>query len=71
MMAELAKTFMLLGVVLFFLGGALTLLGKVPGLGRLPGDMVIQRGNITVYFPLGTSVALSLLLSLLFWLFRR
>ena len=71
MMAELAKMLMILGVVLFLLGGAFTLLGKVTGLGRLPGDIIIQRGGLTVYLPLGASLVLSLVLSLSFWLFRR
>ncbi|MDP6483343.1 MAG: DUF2905 domain-containing protein [Nitrospinota bacterium] len=58
------------GAVLFALGGLLTLDGKIPWLGRLPGDIHIKRENFQIYFPLGTglvlSVVLSLLLSLLF-----
>ena len=41
------------------------------GLGRLPGDIVVERPNFRFYFPLATSILLSALLSLLFWLFRR
>lgn len=41
------------------------------GLGRLPGDILIERGNTRFYFPLTTSILASLLLSLLLWLFRR
>ena len=53
------------------LGLLLTLAEKVSGLGRLPGDMVWRRGSFTFYFPLATCVILSLVLSLLFRLFRR
>ena len=45
-------------------------LGKL-GLGRLPGDIVVERENSRFYFPLMTSIIVSLVLSLLFWLFRR
>ena len=41
------------------------------GLGRLPGDIVVERENSRFYFPLMTSLIVSLVLSLLFWLFRR
>ncbi len=41
------------------------------GLGRLPGDIVIHRGNTTFYFPIVTCLIISVVLSLLFWIFRR
>jgi len=68
---------MLLGVglVMVLLGGILLLVssfaGKVPWLGRLPGDIYIERGSWRFYFPLGTSILLSVVLSLLVWLFSR
>lgn len=66
----IGKALMILGVVLFALGGLLALGGKIPWLGHLPGDIHIKRENFQIYFPLGTglvlSVVLSLLLSLLF-----
>ncbi len=70
-MAELGKTLIVLGGVLVVVGVLLTLGGKLPWLGRLPGDIVIQRDNFTFYFPLATSILLSVVLSLLFMLFRR
>jgi len=70
-MAELGKTFIMLGVVLAVVGVLLLLGGKLPWLGRLPGDIFIQRDNFTFYFPLATSILISVLLSLLFLLFRR
>jgi hypothetical protein len=60
----------ILGIVLLLLGLTWPLLGKLP-LGRLPGDIVIDRPNLRVFFPLTTSIIVSILLSLIFWLFRR
>jgi hypothetical protein len=70
-MTGLGKALMLLGAVMFVLGGLLALSAKLPWLGRLPGDIVIERGNFRFYFPLATCVLLSLLLSALFWFLRR
>jgi len=69
-MRDLGRTLILLGGILLLLGIALTAFGGL-GLGRLPGDFVYRRGNFTFYFPLMTSILLSLLLALLLWLFRR
>jgi len=60
-----------LGVIVIAVGGLLLLSGKVPWLGRLPGDLLIQKKNFTFYFPLATSLLLSLLLTLIFWLLRH
>ncbi|MBI3247350.1 MAG: DUF2905 domain-containing protein [Deltaproteobacteria bacterium] len=70
-MAELGKTLVLLGSVLVLVGAALVFGGKLPWLGRLPGDIMIQRDNFTFYFPLVSSLIVSLVLSLLFLLLRR
>ena len=59
-----------LGVILIVVGLAWPWLVKL-GLGRLPGDIVIERENFRFYFPITTMVLISLLLSLLFWLFRK
>jgi hypothetical protein len=55
--------------ILIVLAGVLVMLG-VP-LGRLPGDVVIRRGNTTFYFPLGTSIIVSVVLTILFAVLRR
>jgi len=55
---------------MFVAGIALVAAGRL-GLGRLPGDLVYKRGNFTFYFPLMTSIVLSIVLSLLLWVFRR
>ena len=67
----LAKLLILFGVVLALLGGLLLFVGKIPFIGRLPGDIHIQRGNFTFYFPLATSILVSIVLTLLFSLFSR
>jgi hypothetical protein len=59
-----------LGIVLLVAGLLWPFLQKL-GLGRLPGDIVIERGNFRFYLPLGTSILISLVLSLLFWLVNR
>jgi len=61
---------MVVGAVVLVLGLVLSLLGRT-GLGRLPGDIVVQRGNWTFYFPIVTSILLSLLLTAVLWLLRR
>jgi hypothetical protein len=58
------------GVVLILVGLA-WLVGERFGLGRLPGDIVIERGNFRLYFLIATSLIVSVVLSLVFWLFNR
>ena len=70
-MSDLARILIVLGVLLVAVGLALLLVPKIPGLGKLPGDLVIKRENFTFYFPLGTCILLSVILSLIFWLFRK
>lgn len=66
----MARLLILLGVVLIAVGLA-WLAGERLGLGRLPGDFVIERENVRIYIPLMTSLIVSVALSLLFWLFTR
>jgi hypothetical protein len=61
---------MVAGGLLFVIGLAFTLMGRA-GLGRLPGDIVVERGNFSVYFPVVTSILLSLILSAVLWLLQR
>ena len=70
-MPGLGRSLIILGLLIAAVGLLLTLAGKLPWLGRLPGDITIRRENFTFSFPLATSIILSLLLSLLLWLFRR
>lgn len=66
----MARFFITLGVLLVLVGLLWPWLQKL-GLGRLPGDILIERGNVRFYFPLATSLLVSLLLTLLFWLLGR
>jgi hypothetical protein len=60
-----------LGLIVAAIGGLLLLSSKIPWIGRLPGDIIIQRKNFTFYFPLATSILLSLILTFLFWLLGK
>ncbi|MEW6675671.1 MAG: DUF2905 domain-containing protein [Nitrospirota bacterium] len=70
-MQYIGKFLIILGIIIVAVGGVLLFSGKIPWLGRLPGDIIIQKRNFTFYFPLATSILLSLILTLFFWLFNR
>ncbi len=59
-----------LGLVILLTGIAWPVLTKI-GIGRLPGDIVIQRGSTSLYFPIVTCILISIVLSALMWLFNR
>jgi len=65
-----SRVLILIGVALVLLGLLWPFIGKL-GLGRLPGDIVVERENMRFYFPITTGLLISLVLSLVFWLFRR
>jgi len=66
----MARILVIAGIVLLLTGLLWPWLTKL-GLGRLPGDIVVRREGFSFYFPIVTSLLLSVVLSLLFWLFRR
>lgn len=68
---DLGKVLIITGLLLAGVGLFLTLGGKLNFMGRVPGDIRIERDNFTFFLPLGTCLVVSLLLSLIFWLFRR
>ena len=73
MIAEIGKIVVFLGLLLVAVGFILTLFPSV-GFGRLPGDFIVQKKNWSIYIPVTTSIVLSAILSLLFWIiisFRR
>jgi hypothetical protein len=70
-MSELGRFLIIVGVILAVVGAVLWLAPKIPWLGRLPGDIVWQRGRWTFYFPFGTFILISVILTLLLYLFRR
>jgi hypothetical protein len=67
---DLGRALVLLGGVLVLVGIVLILGGRL-GLGHLPGDILYRKGNFTFYFPLATSILLSAILTLVFFLLRR
>ena len=70
-MSELGRVLVVLGLIVVALGVVLLLVDRVPWIGRLPLDIHLQRGNWTFYFPLGTSILLSVVLTLVLWLIGR
>jgi hypothetical protein len=70
-MQEIGKTLIIFGIVLIGVGLLLFFMHKIPFLGKLPGDIYIQRKNFTFYFPLATSILVSFVLSFIFWLWSR
>ena len=70
-MNELAKTLIFFGIMLVLAGILLSVFGKVPGIGKLPGDIYLRKGSFTFYFPLTTSLLLSVVLTLVLTIFGR
>ena len=70
-MNSFGKLLILFGLSLAAVGGLMLFIGKVPYIGRLPGDIYVQRKNFSFYFPLTTSILLSIVLTLLFSFFSR
>ncbi len=70
-MRHIGRLLVISGVAIAAIGVLIIFSGKLPWLGRLPGDIVFHRKNFTFYFPLATSILISLVLTLLFWIFGR
>ena len=70
-MSDLGRMLIVFGLLIAGVGLVLVLGARLPWLGRLPGDIHIQRGNWTFYFPLATSLVLSVVLTLLLYLIGR
>lgn len=71
MLSPLARTLIIAGLILVAVGLLVNFGGKIPFLGRLPGDIRIETERFRFYFPLASCLLISLLISLLLWLFRR
>lgn len=67
----IGKFLILVGILIILIGALLLLAGKIPYIGRLPGDIVIQKKNFTFYFPLATSILLSILITFILWVLSR
>ncbi len=70
-MPALGKLLIILGIMLIIVGFAFVFGDKIPFLGRLPGDVYVKKERFSFYFPLTTSIMVSVILSLIFWLFRK
>jgi hypothetical protein len=70
-MMPIGKSLVLVGIVVVLIGLLLWALSSVPYVGRMPGDIYFRRGNFTFYFPLATSILISIIATILFSLMRR
>lgn len=70
-LAQMGKMLMSFGALMILLGAGMVLLGKIPGLGKLPGDIFIKGEHGSFYFPLVSCLVLSVLLSIILNLFHR
>ncbi|MCD6104010.1 MAG: DUF2905 domain-containing protein [Thermotogaceae bacterium] len=70
-MQQIGKLLVVAGLVLLAIGLVLYITGKIPFLGKLPGDLVIRRRNFTFYFPLTTCLLISGILSLIFFILSK
>ena len=71
MFENFGKFLIVAGIVIALLGLVLTYGPKIPFIGKLPGDILIKKKNFTFYFPLATSIIISILLTIIFWLFNK
>ena len=67
----LGKMLLILGIFMVGFGVLLLFWGRIPYIGKLPGDIVIKKGNFVFYFPLATSILISVVLSLVFFLIGK
>ncbi len=66
----LGKLLILLGVFIIIAGVLLLMGGKIPWIGKLPGDLIVRREKFTLYFPITTSIVISIVLTLLLWILK-
>jgi len=70
-MGELARVMILIGTVLIVIGLVMLVLPRFPFLGRLPGDILIKKEHLTFYFPLATSIVISIIISVILYLINK
>ena len=70
-MGDLGKGLIFLGLILIVFGLILNFAGKIPYLGRLPGDIYIKKDNFTFYFPITTCIIISIVLTIIFSIFKK
>ncbi len=70
-MADFGKLLIFIGLLLVVIGIVFIVGNKIPFIGKLPGDIAIERQNFNFYFPLTTCIIISIILSLIFWLLGK
>ena len=70
-LGALGKLLILLGVFIILIGLLLMIGDKIPWVGKLPGDIIIKKEKFSFYFPITTSILISIILTLLFWIMRK
>ena len=70
-MAEFGKILIFIGLLLAILGVIFTFGNKLPFVGRLPGDIAVERKNYSFYFPIATCIIISVVISFILWLFSK
>ncbi len=70
-LASLGKTLIVVGILLVSVGVGIVLLGKIPGFGRMPGDIMVRREHFSFYFPWVTCLVISGGISLFLWLLGK
>jgi hypothetical protein len=71
MPAAMGKILIVIGIILVIAGLAFLFADKIPFLGRLPGDIYIKKERFTFYFPLTTGMIISIIVTIIFWIFRK
>jgi heme/copper-type cytochrome/quinol oxidase subunit 2 len=70
-LSTVARLFIMMGIILILVGLAFLVAGKIPFLGKLPGDIAVQRKTWSLYIPITTCIIISIILTLIMWLFGR
>ncbi|MEK6726950.1 MAG: DUF2905 domain-containing protein [Deltaproteobacteria bacterium] len=70
-MEGMGRSLIVIGLILIAIGVAVSFGPRIPFIGRLPGDIYIKKENFTFYFPLATSILISVLITLILYLFRK
>lgn len=70
-MTDMGRWLIVAGLIIAAVGILLTFAGKIPWLGKLPGDISIKRENFSFYFPLATCILISAIISFILWLLRK
>ena len=70
-MGDLGKSIITIGIVLIIVGVIMTMVGKIPGVGKLPGDILIKKENFSFYFPLTSCILLSIIFSVIMYLLGK